>query len=329
MAERRDRIRVHIADQEFNVVGGKFQEMLAAVKQIAGRRFVGELKVWQLPGPVEDVQNQLDISGFHLEGGIPLAGPVSSTPAPPRSGGDRIRVSVQGHQLAVVGGSFQEMLAAVKNLPGRRFDGEAKIWEVPGELSIIKNLIEAVGFRLEGAENIPPGPVPTMEPPDFDRSYERDIAPPPFEEPDFLGDDEAPPFEPPDWWDDESMPPSPSEPPDWWADEMDALPPDAYDDAAESPTVDHKPPSFQSGSPPPAVMDPTSPPRGGDQIRIRVGGIPLVVTGGSFREMLAVVKNIPGRRFNGAEKVWEIPGDVTLDAVQQVVKAAGFVVKRG
>jgi hypothetical protein len=45
--------------------------------------------------------------------------------------------------------------------------------------------------------------------------------------------------------------------------------------------------------------------------------------------MLAVVKNIPGRRFDGAEKVWEIPGDVTLETVQQVVKAAGFVVKRG
>jgi hypothetical protein len=42
--------------------------------------------------------------------------------------------------------------------------------------------------------------------------------------------------------------------------------------------------------------------------------------------MLAVVKTIPGRRFDPAEKVWQIPDDVTLDSVQQVVKAAGFVV---
>jgi hypothetical protein len=54
--------------------------------------------------------------------------------------------------------------------------------------------------------------------------------------------------------------------------------------------------------------------------------MPLVISGGSFQEMLAAVKNIPGRRFNPDEKVWELPDDVTLESVQQTVKAAGFVV---
>jgi hypothetical protein len=49
------------------------------------------------------------------------------------------------------------------------------------------------------------------------------------------------------------------------------------------------------------------------------------VTGGSFQEMLAVVKTIPGRRFDSGEKRWQIPDDVTLDSVQQAIKAAGFV----
>ena len=53
MTQRKDRIRVHIDGKEFGIVGGTFQEMLAAVKQINGRRFVSELKVWQLPGPGE------------------------------------------------------------------------------------------------------------------------------------------------------------------------------------------------------------------------------------------------------------------------------------
>ncbi len=142
MTERKDRIRVHIGGKEFSIVGGRFQDMLAAVKQISGRRFVSELKVWQIPGSAEDVQDQLEISGYLLEGGSPLA--ETAQPAqtsPSRFGGDRIRVLIQGHQLAVTGGSFQEMLAEVKNLPGRRFDGEKKMWEIPGELAIIKNLI--------------------------------------------------------------------------------------------------------------------------------------------------------------------------------------------
>ena len=65
MAAYKDRIRVHIEGKEFSVVGGNFQDMLTAVKQISGRRFVGELKVWQLPGTVDDVQSQLEISGYH------------------------------------------------------------------------------------------------------------------------------------------------------------------------------------------------------------------------------------------------------------------------
>ena len=114
MSDRKDRIRIQIGGQEFNVVGGGFQEMLAAVKQINGRRFVSETKVWQLPGSVEQVQHQLEISGYSLEGGAPVS---STRPAQPQTpaggGGDRIRVLVAGQRLAVVGGSFQEMLSVL------------------------------------------------------------------------------------------------------------------------------------------------------------------------------------------------------------------------
>ena len=151
MTQRKDRIRVHIDGKEFGIVGGTFQEMLAAVKQINGRRFVSELKVWQLPGPVEDIQRQLDIGGYYLEGGITASAPPASTQSPPMpAGGDRIRVLIGGHRLAIIGGNFHEMLAAVKELPGRRFDAEAKVWEIPGDLGVIKGMIETAGFQLEG-----------------------------------------------------------------------------------------------------------------------------------------------------------------------------------
>lgn len=303
MTERKDRIRVHVEGKEYNIVGGSFHEMLAAVKQINGRRFVTELKVWQLPGSVADIQNQLEITGYRLEGGTP----VSADAAPAnraslaQTSGDRIRVLIEGHQLAVVGGSFQDMLATIKSLPGRRFDGQTKIWEIQGELAVIKGMIESAGFELEGTPKMPIGSVPSMATADF---LTDSGPPPPFEPLDFTDDDDIPPFEPPDW--------------------MDDVPPPAFEDGfyAEEPMpLDEYPPVSGTETIGPA---PTPAPNA-DRIRIQLGKMFFAVSGGSFQEMLTVVKNIPGRRFNPDQKVWEIPEDITVESIQQTVSAAGFV----
>lgn len=322
----KDRIRVHIEDKEYSVVGGGFNEMLAAVKQINGRRFVNELKVWQLPGTVEDVQHQLEISGYYLEGGTPVAvTPSADQTPPPQSRGGRIRITVQGHQLVVVGGSFQEMLATVKSLPGRRFDGEAKIWEIPGELGVVKGMIQTAGFELEGTENIPIDPVPPMESPQFSSPTEHDLPVSPSETLDVLSNDDPFPFETPTWEEDNLTPPPPN-PPDWLDDEL-APPPDYYPDDELTP-VDLEPSPFEAepSHPTPPIAS-SAGKSSGDRIRIRVGAVPLAITGGSFQEILTAVKNIPGRRFNGQEKVWEIPDDMGLEAVKQVIETAGFVVE--
>jgi hypothetical protein len=319
----KDRIRVHIEDKEYSVVGGGFNEMLAAVKQINGRRFVSELKVWQLPGTVEEIQHQLEISGYYLEGGAPVAVSPSADQTPsPQFRGNRIRIMVQGHQLAVVGGSFQDMLATVKSLPGRRFDGDAKIWEIPGELSVIKGMIQAAGFELEGAESIPIDPVPPMEPPQFSSPTEHDLSASSSETLDVSNDDPFP-FETPAWEENNLTPPP--NPPDWLDDEL-ASPPDYYPDDEVTP-LDLEPSPFET-----ELSRPTSPVASagkpsGDRIRIRVGAVPLAITGGSFQELLTAVKNIPGRRFNGQAKVWEIPDDMGLAAVKQMIETAGFVVE--
>jgi hypothetical protein len=218
----------------------------------------------------------------------------------------------------VVGGSFQEMLATVKNLPGRRYDAEEKMWEIPGDLGVIQGIIQAAGFELEGAANIPSGPVPSMEPIRFTEVGE----PPPFEEPDFSVDDDSIPFEPPDWLDDDPALP------DWWDNEPPPPPPADYP-GPESAQFDSQPAPFEtmsSGSvSSPAPADQSR----GDRIRIRVGVFPLTVTGGTFQDMLAAVKNIPGRRFNGQDKVWDIPDEVGVENVKQMLSAAGFAVERG
>lgn len=329
MSERKDRIRVHIEGREFSVVGGEFQEMLAAVKQINGRRFVSELKVWQLPGRAAEIKNQLDILGYRLEGGTEVDNgqltlpPVetltvsrpAAKPAREQAAADRIRLSIQGQSWAVVGGGFQEMLAIVKNLPGRRFDGNAKVWDIPGDPAIIKQLIEAAGFQLEGGERLS-GSSPAQEADEFPR-FDPKQEIPAYEAPDFSGPADVPAYEPPDWWDDDNAPPPPLAPPDWWDQE-----------SGDEPAGSEPPRASGSASPsgqPASSGDPAS----GDQIRLRLGDQPFVVSGGSFQAMLAVVKNIPGRRFDSNAKVWQLPADADLDSVQQAVKAAGFVLNRG
>ncbi|MCL4303560.1 MAG: hypothetical protein KJ077_48185 [Anaerolineae bacterium] len=302
MADRKDRIRIQIGAQEFNVVGGSFQEMLAAVKQINGRRFVSESKVWQLPGPVEEVQRQLEIGGYSLEGGAPVTSAPVARAASPGTGGDRVRVLVAGQRLAVVGGSFQEMLAVIKGLPGRRFDSETKLWEISGDPGVIKGMIESAGFQLEGAVKIPVGPVPPMEMPDFSGH----TPPTPYEEPNFF-DDEAP--EPPPWWDDEMTPPPVDD--NYLAEPLEFEPSPAGAGRAAS-----IPPAAPAGR------------RSGDRIRIRLGDMLLVISGGEFQAMLAWIKSIPGRRFNGEERVWEIPDTMNLESLSQRVAATGFVLEQ-
>ncbi len=299
MVDRKDRIRVQIAGKEYNVVGGDFQAMLAAVKQINGRRFDGQAKVWQLPGTVQQIQTQLDISGFQIEGGAPVAAPSSApAAATPAAATDRIKILVQGRPLAVVGGAFQEMLAVVKNLPGRRFNADSKAWEVPGEAVIINQLVEAAGFKLEGLDKPSAGPASRPEAPDFGFVAE----PPPYEEPDFLWDETAvPAYEPPGWWNEEAAPPPVDLPPDDWS----------------------------ANEPAPAARAAAgNPARRSEQVRVRVGGIPFMVSGGEFQAMLAAIKQLPGRRFDGQDKVWDIPAEAGLDAVRQRLEAAGFQLSR-
>lgn len=211
---------------------------------------------------------------------------------------------MEGRWLAVVGGNFQDMLAMVKDLPGRRFNMESKVWEIPGEVAVVKGMIESAGFQLEGAENVRIGPVPPMEPLDFLGQGPDDI--PPFEDPDFF--DQAGPLEVPDWWDD------------------DTAPPPAFDSSQQAPPfLDEEPdPFFEETFTEPARSSQPAGRAGSDRIRIRLGQVPLVVTGGSFQQMLSVIKGIPGRRFNGDDKVWEFPDEVGLETVQQAVHAAGF-----
>jgi hypothetical protein len=47
---------------------------------------------------------------------------------------DSLKIRVEGRELQLTGGSFYEMLDAVKAIQGRRWDGDSKVWVLPSSL---------------------------------------------------------------------------------------------------------------------------------------------------------------------------------------------------
>lgn len=278
-----DKIKIRVGKTEYFVTGGDFSSLLAAVKSLPNRRYVGAQKLWLVEGSEEMVRGQIENSGFRLEGGTPVA---DDAPPLPTSDRDSIKIASSTFSATVTGAPFSELLGAIKALPERRFDGENKHWTVSGSMMELKNYFEQKGMQLENivAEKAPPPQPNAPALPNI---------PAPAAPPDFPAD-----FAPP--------------PPEDFPEMDDILPP-----------ADILPPPDDTFAPP--VDAPTAKPAASarrDQIRVIVGNRPLAIVGGTFQEMLAAVKEIPGRRFDGETKRWLLPDDI--GSVQQHLNSKGF-----
>jgi hypothetical protein len=63
-----------------------------------------------------------------------------------------IKVRIDNDLFFVVGGEFDEMLAAVKEIPGRRY--ELKIWTLPYSLSKVQEFLEPYGFKVVTSDEL-------------------------------------------------------------------------------------------------------------------------------------------------------------------------------
>jgi hypothetical protein len=61
---------------------------------------------------------------------------------------DHVRIYVEGEEYTVAGGSFREMVAAIKGIEGRRFDGPSKMWILPVSLEVVREMLEAKGYEV-------------------------------------------------------------------------------------------------------------------------------------------------------------------------------------
>lgn len=64
---------------------------------------------------------------------------------------DRLKVEIEGKEFTVAGGGFHEMLAAVKEIQGRRWDGDRKLWALPITLEEAKEALSE--YQILGDED--------------------------------------------------------------------------------------------------------------------------------------------------------------------------------
>lgn len=152
-------IRIRTWDGQYLIIGGAFQDMLAVVRGIQGRRYRPEEKLWEIPAQVGEVQQVVEAAGFHVTSD-PDGGRAIQRSAARASHGsaDRVLIRVGDAERAVVGGAFQAMLDAVKAIEGKRWLSQERVWSLPGSLEDVENILAGQGFRvvsLEEAGTIP------------------------------------------------------------------------------------------------------------------------------------------------------------------------------
>jgi len=190
---RADRIAIRTLEGERAVVGGRFRAMLAAVKAIEGRRWLPRDRVWELPGTLVELGESLAGQGFRIvtqeeAEGLPPAPPgevsdaaLSEAPAPSRRR-DQILLRTQDGKCYLVGGSFEAMLGAVRDVDGRRFVSAEKLWELPCTMAVVRDIMAARGYAIEPVEapaaapeaELPPD-MPFTEPPPEELEEEESI----------------------------------------------------------------------------------------------------------------------------------------------------------
>lgn len=283
-----DKIKIRVQNADYFVTGGAFSDLLTVVKNLPNRRFVLQQKLWAIDASLEMVKGQVENSGFFLEGGTPV--PEDATP-PIAATDDRIKIETASFGADVTGAGFQDMLTAIKDLPERRFDGNTKRWTLSGTMMELKNYFEQKGMRLDKIEA---KTTPPPQPEKFALPVQNELPPIPDSIPFF--DDDDMPFD---------------EPLDGGADFFGSPPPPTPMPPAETTPETAKPAPRRNNR--------------RDQIRVKIGQQSLVIVGGTFQEMLTAVKDIPGRRFDGASKQWILTDDIS--SVQQHLNAKGLIIE--
>jgi hypothetical protein len=213
----------------------------------------------------------------------------------------------------VTGGEFEDVVDAVRQIPGRRWDPEARAWRLPCTLDEARRHLQVVGLRVEGSTT-----VIIQEPPPPSRPRDQVTIRATDGEAGVVGG----PF-----WDMVRLVKT-IEGRRWQPREKVWELPCTLEEAqrvVEAAGFALRLPGEEVLAAP-AVPSEPAPPAGGwtDQLRIQATDGPAVVTGGPFRAMLDAVKTIEGRRWQPGPKHWMLP--CSLDEAARLLEKAGYTV---
>lgn len=150
-----DHVRIRTSEGDKAVVGGDFKNMVAVIKGMEGRQWLAAERIWAVPGPLPELTAALAAHGLQLVDTTEKAQPTTPAAegAPRRR--DQIRIRAQDGDFWVVGGTFSEMLEAVKMQEGRRFISADKLWELPLPSAQVAQALADLGLRLEPVQAAP------------------------------------------------------------------------------------------------------------------------------------------------------------------------------
>jgi hypothetical protein len=220
----------------------------------------------------------------------------------------------------VTGGEFEDMVDAVRQIPGRRWDPQARAWRLPCTLDEARRQLQVVGLRVEGSATviIQEEPPAVQEPPPPSRPRDQVTVRATDGEAGVVGG----PF-----WDMVRLVKT-IEGRRWQPrDKVWELPCtlEVAQRVVEAAGFSLRLPGEEALAPPP-VSEETAPSTGGwtAQVRIQATDGPAVVTGGPFRAIVDAVKTIEGRRWQPGPKHWQLP--CSLDEAARLLEKVGYTV---
>jgi hypothetical protein len=143
-----EQIRIRTTDGQYAIIGGDFQSMLAFVRNLPGRRFRSDERIWEIPTTIGEIQKSAEGAGFHVTADAEVGKPLRSTPRATAPEGDRVLIRTAEGDRAISGGAFAELVAAIKSLPQRKWLIKEKMWEIGGELADIERVVSQQGFQI-------------------------------------------------------------------------------------------------------------------------------------------------------------------------------------
>lgn len=146
-----EQIRIRTTDGQYAIIGGDFQSMLAFVRDMPGRRFRSDERIWEIPTTIGEIQKSAEAAGFHVTADTEVGKPLRPTARTATPEGDRVLVRTAEGDRVITGGAFADMVAVVKSLPQRKWLVRERMWEIGGAVADIERAITQQGFQLAAA----------------------------------------------------------------------------------------------------------------------------------------------------------------------------------